>query len=196
MPRRFVQAVARGLEALEPPKKLLVAVSGGDVEITPDMVTIAPVERKTFVRTFQPSVIEPSFGIGRVMYALFEHSFGIRDGDETRGWMRLPPRIAPLKVALLPLMSNNAAKYAAVLATICACGALPDRWCCCCCSVLTRAAAACAQPTTCARAASRSASTTLARPSGAATAASVRAAVSRIFRMLASVLRSLVVCSP
>jgi tRNA(Ile)-lysidine synthase len=29
MPRRFVQAVARGLEALGPPKKLLVAVSGG-----------------------------------------------------------------------------------------------------------------------------------------------------------------------
>lgn len=94
---------------------VVVPVPGGSVDVTPDMVSIAPVERKTFVRTFQPSVIEPSFGIGRVMYALFEHSFAMRDGDETRGWMRLPPRIAPLKVALLPLMTNNAVKYAAIL---------------------------------------------------------------------------------
>jgi glycyl-tRNA synthetase len=60
-------------------------------------------------------VIEPSFGIGRVMYALFEHSFSTRDDDEVRGWMRLPPRIAPLKVALLPLLTNNPAKYNPIL---------------------------------------------------------------------------------
>ena len=31
-----------------------------------------------------PSVVEPSFGIGRVMYALFEHNFRVREGDEQR----------------------------------------------------------------------------------------------------------------
>ena len=31
-----------------------------------------------------PSVIEPSFGIGRIMYALFEHNFRQREGDEQR----------------------------------------------------------------------------------------------------------------
>jgi glycyl-tRNA synthetase (class II) len=36
------------------------------------------------VEEFVPSVIEPSFGIGRVMYAMFEHNFKIRDGDEQR----------------------------------------------------------------------------------------------------------------
>ena len=29
-------------------------------------------------------MIEPSFGVGRVMYALFEHNFKIREGDEQR----------------------------------------------------------------------------------------------------------------
>lgn len=31
-----------------------------------------------------PNVIEPSFGIGRIMYSIFEHSFHIRQGDEQR----------------------------------------------------------------------------------------------------------------
>lgn len=31
-----------------------------------------------------PNVIEPSFGIGRIMYSIFEHTFHIRDGDEQR----------------------------------------------------------------------------------------------------------------
>lgn len=31
-----------------------------------------------------PNVIEPSFGIGRIMYTVFEHTFHIREGDEQR----------------------------------------------------------------------------------------------------------------
>lgn len=31
-----------------------------------------------------PNVIEPSFGIGRIMYTIFEHTFHIREGDEQR----------------------------------------------------------------------------------------------------------------
>jgi glycyl-tRNA synthetase (class II) len=36
-------------------------------------------------RTFTPAVIEPSFGIGRIMYCMFEHSFYTREaaaGDD------------------------------------------------------------------------------------------------------------------
>lgn len=31
-----------------------------------------------------PSVIEPSFGLGRIMYSLLEHNFRVREGDEQR----------------------------------------------------------------------------------------------------------------
>lgn len=31
-----------------------------------------------------PSVIEPSFGLGRIMYTVFEHTFQVREGDEQR----------------------------------------------------------------------------------------------------------------
>jgi len=36
------------------------------------------------VREVQPHVIEPSFGIGRIMYSVLEHNFKVRDGDEQR----------------------------------------------------------------------------------------------------------------
>lgn len=36
------------------------------------------------VEEYVPSVIEPSFGVGRIMYALFEHNFRVREGDEQR----------------------------------------------------------------------------------------------------------------
>lgn len=31
-----------------------------------------------------PSVIEPSFGLGRIVYSLLEHNFKVREGDEQR----------------------------------------------------------------------------------------------------------------
>lgn len=31
-----------------------------------------------------PNVIEPSFGLGRIMYTVLEHTFHVREGDEQR----------------------------------------------------------------------------------------------------------------
>jgi glycyl-tRNA synthetase (class II) len=36
------------------------------------------------VNEYIPNVIEPSFGIGRIMYSLMEHVWWVRDGDENR----------------------------------------------------------------------------------------------------------------
>ena len=47
-------------------------------------------------------MIEPSFGIGRVMYSLFEHNFKIREGDEQRtvsGLYKLSVFLLPGRVA-------------------------------------------------------------------------------------------------
>lgn len=54
-----------------------------------------------------PSVIEPSFGIGRIMYAIFEHNFKVREGDEKRVWLSLPSCIAPTSCSVLPLSGND-----------------------------------------------------------------------------------------
>lgn len=40
------------------------------------------------VREFVPNVIEPSFGIGRILYSLLEHSYWARKEDVDRGVSR------------------------------------------------------------------------------------------------------------
>lgn len=52
--------------------------------LTKDMVSVTRYEKKLHVEEVVPSVIEPSFGIGRVMYSVLEHSFRQREGDEQR----------------------------------------------------------------------------------------------------------------
>merc|ERR1719495_2499207 len=83
-----------------------LSMETSEVKLTPDMLAIKRFEKTEHVEEIIPSVIEPSFGIGRVMYAIFEHNFRVREGDEQRTYFSLPPVIAPLKCAILPLSNN------------------------------------------------------------------------------------------
>ena len=76
------------------------------VQITKDMVTVKKETKKVHVEKIIPSVIEPSFGIGRIMYSIFEHNFKIREGDEQRTYFSLPASIAPVKASVLPLSNK------------------------------------------------------------------------------------------
>ncbi|XP_076163425.1 glycine--tRNA ligase [Ptiloglossa arizonensis] len=78
-----------------------------DVKITNDMVQIKRYQKTVHIEEIIPSVIEPSFGIGRIMYALFEHNFRTREGDEKRTYFSLPPVVSPLKCSVLPLGNND-----------------------------------------------------------------------------------------
>ncbi|KAI9908305.1 hypothetical protein PsorP6_004050 [Peronosclerospora sorghi] len=71
------------------------------------MVAIKVVEKMVSEEKFVPSLIEPSFGIGRLLTAIFEHNFSTRGGDEKRGVMSFSPLIAPIKVSVLPLSNNS-----------------------------------------------------------------------------------------
>ncbi|XP_011301987.1 glycine--tRNA ligase [Fopius arisanus] len=79
---------------------------GAEVEIKKEMVVIKRYQKTLHVEEIIPSVVEPSFGIGRVMYAVLEHNFRIREGDEMRNYLSLPPVVAPLKCSVLPLSGN------------------------------------------------------------------------------------------
>ena len=46
-------------------------------------------------------MIEPSFGIGRIIYCLLEHCYYAREGDEKRAVFALVPLIAPIKARRL-----------------------------------------------------------------------------------------------
>ena len=102
--------------------KAELKIEGGSVEILPGMVKIAMETQKVSGRNFTPSVIEPSFGIGRIMYCMFEHSFYIRPEDEQKTVFRFSPIIAPIKCTIFPLvndagMNDLAGTISRVLAT-------------------------------------------------------------------------------
>lgn len=59
---------------------------------------------------YTPNVIEPSFGFGRILYALLEHSYWARESDIARGVLSLPPLVAPIKVLIVPISSQEAFK--------------------------------------------------------------------------------------
>ncbi|KAL5733852.1 hypothetical protein ACOSP7_031713 [Xanthoceras sorbifolium] len=87
-----------------------VCTLGKNVCIKKNMVSISKENKKEHQRVFTPSVIEPSFGIGRIIYCLYEHSFYTRPskaGDEQLNVFRFPPLVAPIKCTVFPLVQNQ-----------------------------------------------------------------------------------------
>lgn len=62
---------------LEEKEKVTYKISstGQQFQLTKDMVAISEKIEKLHRRKFKPFVIEPSFGIGCIMYCLYEHWF-------------------------------------------------------------------------------------------------------------------------
>ena len=57
---------------------------------------------------FYPHVIEPSFGLERTMLAIFSEAYCEEDvKGEKRVVLKLSPNIAPIKVAVFPLLANK-----------------------------------------------------------------------------------------
>lgn len=57
----------------------MASLSLGDstVSLSKDMIAVKRYQKTVHVEEIIPSVIEPSFGVGRIMYALFEHNFKV-----------------------------------------------------------------------------------------------------------------------
>ncbi|ORZ34047.1 hypothetical protein BCR44DRAFT_1436998 [Catenaria anguillulae PL171] len=97
LPESDVLAIKAALEK-DGKAPIVCTADGNSYDLTPAVVTVEKITVKEHVREYVPNVIEPSFGIGRILHSLFEHSFYTRPEDVNRGVLRL----------LVPL-SNNAA---------------------------------------------------------------------------------------
>uniref|UniRef100_A0A060T3Y2 glycine--tRNA ligase n=1 Tax=Blastobotrys adeninivorans TaxID=409370 RepID=A0A060T3Y2_BLAAD len=93
---------------LEANGKLKFEVEGmGPVEVEKDLVKIEKRTKTEHVREYVPNVIEPSFGIGRILYSLLEQVFWTRPDDAARGVLSFPPLVAPTKVLVVPLSNDE-----------------------------------------------------------------------------------------
>lgn len=84
----------------------LTLCTGATVTLTPSHAKVERQTKKLTGRNIVPSVIEPSFGLGRIIYCMFEHAFYTRDGDGARTVFRFAPAVAPVKVTIFPLLNR------------------------------------------------------------------------------------------
>jgi glycyl-tRNA synthetase len=85
----------------------VVLADGREFSLPAGTVRLVEVVEVRHVEEYIPSVIEPSFGIGRIMYSLLEHSYWTRSGDEQRAVLSIPACVAPTKVLLAPLSPHD-----------------------------------------------------------------------------------------
>ena len=74
-------------------------VGTGKVEIEGELIKIEKRTRVEHVREYTPNVIEPAFGIGRILYSLMEHVYWSREGSEERG-------VSPFGSRAYPILTN------------------------------------------------------------------------------------------
>jgi len=128
--RKSAKLVTDYLKALETDRERAVAFeqelksgsakfsvcTGEEFTVDASMVSISFEKKIQHGIRYTPSVIEPSFGVGRILYSLLEQNFYIREskegkdkdkeGEAKRNVLSLTPVIAPVKVAILPLSTN------------------------------------------------------------------------------------------
>jgi glycyl-tRNA synthetase len=88
--------------------KIVVEVGGRKYEIEDSFFDVEEREELVYGERVVPHVIEPSFGLDRIVYSILEHSFetDVVDGEERRV-LRLKRWMAPVQVAVLPLLSRE-----------------------------------------------------------------------------------------
>lgn len=86
--------------------EIKVTVDGKEFVLPAEYLKLEAQEKTINEEKYIPHVIEPSFGLGRIIYCIFEHCFKTREKDAQRTYFDFPPLIAPIKCTILPLMSQ------------------------------------------------------------------------------------------
>jgi glycyl-tRNA synthetase len=76
----------------------------GEYRIAPEHVDIKHQKVVERGRRFIPHVVEPSFGIDRLLYVAFEYAYRVKEGRALLGFERA---LAPIQVGVYPLVSKD-----------------------------------------------------------------------------------------
>ena len=81
-----------------------VSVDGRTVKVPSSCFEAVLKKEKVSGRKLVPHVIEPAYGVDRILYAVLEHAYQKKDDYVT---LRLKARVAPIKAGVFPLMSRD-----------------------------------------------------------------------------------------
>jgi len=89
-------------------KKITMTIDGESIDIPKDCYDIVEVKEKQIGEKFVPHVIEPSYGIDRILYFLLEHNYTEgKKKEEEYTILKLNPLVAPIKVGVFPLIGDD-----------------------------------------------------------------------------------------
>lgn len=101
--------IKQALEQLDSIKKepFTITIDGNKIPIPSDCYEIIETTEKQVGEKFIPHVIEPSYGIDRILYFILEHNYNeIQKKGEDYRILRLHPSVAPIKVGVFPLVND------------------------------------------------------------------------------------------
>lgn len=103
-----IRSLLENMEVEEDMEKVTVELDDEVIEIPRDCYEIVRTREKRVGKKFIPHVIEPSYGIDRILYCILEHNYYETEkrGEEYRV-LRLKPRVAPIKVGVFPLVNDK-----------------------------------------------------------------------------------------
>jgi glycyl-tRNA synthetase len=88
--------------------EVTVEIDGKKIKIPKNGYKIVQKTEKVTGEKYVPHVIEPSFGIDRILYCLLEHSYiETKKKDEEYRVLKLNSTISPIKVGVFPLISDS-----------------------------------------------------------------------------------------
>jgi glycyl-tRNA synthetase len=91
-------------KSFEEEGKFKLEIEGKFHELTPDIISFEEKEEIIRGEKVIPHVIEPSYGIDRIIYSVLLHSY---TEDEDRTYLKLKKEIAPIGVSVFPLVNND-----------------------------------------------------------------------------------------
>ncbi len=92
------------IKAFEENGYLNIELEGATVRLGPEYAEVRETEEKIYGEKLTPHVIEPSFGIDRILYVVLENAYNERD---ERKVMSFRSNVAPIDVAVFPLMAKS-----------------------------------------------------------------------------------------
>ena len=102
-----VTSFFRDPEAFEG-EDVTVEVDGEGYDVPLDVTNFRMEERTENGEHITPHVVEPSFGVDRLVYAILHHGYREDEVDgEERVYLELDPKVSPTTVAVFPLMDRE-----------------------------------------------------------------------------------------
>jgi glycyl-tRNA synthetase len=89
-------------------EEIVLKVEGENIKIPSNCYKVVETTEKVSGDKFVPHVIEPSYGIDRILYMILEHSYSEgKKNDEEYHILKLKSVVAPVKVGVFPLLSDK-----------------------------------------------------------------------------------------